>query len=780
MNGPVDQVGLRSQYEGYQNNSHSSLAGVFPSQVPQGVGHHGSYEASQLHTPHQVLGNTYHNREEEIVETQRVDRSMASPVADSTALPDPTQDDIHELSGTTDGLVPEYCAAAEKRPSQNIGINETFLGTPESVPTSRADSNEASMSEQIQDTRKWSSDIFVEPLGQKEQLDSELSSASEIKGNEASEVKKVSEKKSKKQKNSKSSSLDKVKGVSQSKRAEIEGSNVSADVGQSLDETPPVKTGYNRSGMPDTSIDFVEEMVQDQPKEGDFASLQKVQLESAHRAWKPAPGVKAKSLLEIQQEEARVAQKQISSSDTATSLNTGSSSLSWTGIVANVEPKITRDNFQEAKSNSSIINLKSKKSHLHDLLAEEVLAKSDEGTSENTEIVSGLPSVSVTSQQPGSAVDDDNFIQAKESKKGRKKSGKVKGTPAKTSSPVVSADAPVSKNQRQIQQEKEVLPAAPSGPSLGDFVLWKGEATNSSPVPAWSTDSGKLSKPTSLRDIQKEQGKRASTAPQSAPIPSPQKAQQTRGTRGNGTSWTASGSSPSKSTSPTQVNSISSAQSKSKVEDDLFWGPLDHSKQEPKQVGFPSLVSPSNWGSKSTNAKGTVGGSSTRQKLMGNKSAESLPPPAQSSAKGRRDAMTKQSEAMDFRDWCESETVRLTGSQDTSFLEFCLKQSTSEAETLLIENLGSFDPDHEFIDKFLNYKELLSADVLEIAFDGRSDRRTVRDGYTNNLSTGELDPDGAKGGKKKGKKGKKVNPSVLGFNVVSNRIMMGEIQTVEE
>ncbi|KAK8585097.1 hypothetical protein V6N13_139036 [Hibiscus sabdariffa] len=36
------------------------------------------------------------------------------------------------------------------------------------------------------------------------------------------------------------------------------------------------------------------------------------------------------------------------------------------------------------------------------------------------------------------------------------------------------------------------------------------------------------------------------------------------------------------------------------------------------------------------------------------------------------------------------------------------------------------------------------------------------------------------GGKKKGKKGKKVSPAVLGFNVVSNRIMKGEIQVVED
>lgn len=151
--------------------------------------------------------------------------------------------------------------------------------------------------------------------------------------------------------------------------------------------------------------------------------------------------------------------------------------------------------------------------------------------------------------------------------------------------------------------------------------------------------------------------------------------------------------------------------------------------------------------------------------------------------------MNKHSEAMDFKDWCESECVRLIGTKDTSFLEYCLKQSRSEAEMLLIENLGSFDPNHEFIDKFLNYKELLPADVLEIAFQSRNDGKAPPvsgAGDVNSDDLGQLDslrgPDGPpKGGsKKKGKKGKKVNPSVLGFNVVSNRIMMGEIQTVEE
>jgi hypothetical protein len=116
-----------------------------------------------------------------------------------------------------------------------------------------------------------------------------------------------------------------------------------------------------------------------------------------------------------------------------------------------------------------------------------------------------------------------------------------------------------------------------------------------------------------------------------------------------------------------------------------------------------------------------------------------------------------------------------------------LKQSRAEAQLLLIENLGSYDPDHEFIEKFLNYKELLPADVLEIAFQNQNDQRAT--GFSGagvnsyGADVGDVDQDGGSskgGGKKKGKKGKKVSPAVLGFNVVSNRIMMGEIQTVED
>ncbi|CAK9146353.1 unnamed protein product [Ilex paraguariensis] len=207
---------------------------------------------------------------------------------------------------------------------------------------------------------------------------------------------------------------------------------------------------------------------------------------------------------------------------------------------------------------------------------------------------------------------------------------------------------------------------------------------------------------------------------------------------------------------------------------------------------FPQLINQNSWGTKNTHAKAIPGASLSRQKSVGGRPAEhslsSSPASVHSSLKGKKDALTKHSEAMDFRDWCESECVRLIGTKDTSFLDFCLKQSRSEAEMILTENLGPFDPDHEFIEKFLNYKDFLPNDVLEIALQSQNDQKLT--GFSGgDVTSDNVDVGGSeqgnfngsgKGGKKKGKKGKKVSPAALGFNVVSNRIMMGEIQTVED
>lgn len=123
-----------------------------------------------------------------------------------------------------------------------------------------------------------------------------------------------------------------------------------------------------------------------------------------------------------------------------------------------------------------------------------------------------------------------------------------------------------------------------------------------------------------------------------------------------------------------------------------------------------------------------------------------------------------------------------------------MKQSTSEAKILLTENLARYDRDHTFIDKFLNFKEMLPSDVIDIAFKfpqtnsnytgtsigyGKSDVLPLAE-INESEGSNESFAKGVGGSKKKGRKAKKVSPLVLGFNVASNRIMMGEIQTVED
>ncbi|XP_010254887.1 PREDICTED: uncharacterized protein LOC104595724 isoform X2 [Nelumbo nucifera] len=871
-NASADHGGPRSPHEMFLINPQipvpnlqdvqTSNFATLPSQVSQDVGYNSS-DASSLLLRHQIFDGTNSPKgwsatlPERVDDIQQTDSQVVQGMIDDGS---PSMEMIEKPlkePPLMHGDISDICAdVTQEQTLQNMhGTDEpvTILstesnansvpavcpGTHPVVPPSCTDKDEVSMAEQNNDVKVLVLDLPEEPQAQKEQGENESPKIKEVKGAEVRETKKNSEKKSRKQKAAKAQSSSEQKGIPkvslspQLKQCEDEGkhsmdakSEGHTDAQEKLNGISSTKTGDARNGTPTLETLGSQEVKSSLPRsistnevqsvESKCESrniepvpLQSTQMNSSHRTWKPAPGVKPKSLLEIQQEEQRKAQMEIVASEIVTPVISMSSSTAWAGVVTNTEPKIVKDNHQDAASAQPVTgrsegatNLKSKKSQLHDLLAEEVLAKSNETAMEVSDNLSNLPSLPGTTTQVDS-VDDNDFIEAKDTKKNRKKSGKGKGVGVKASATVASPDvsvasSPVEKarNSRQVQLEKDVLPAPPIGPSLGDFVFWKGEATNPAPAPAWSTDTGKLNKPTSLRDILKEQEKKASSVQHQTQIPTPQKQQSTRSTRGNGSSWPLSGSSPSKVASPIQTNSFALSQSKSKVEDDLFWGPLDQSKHEPKQSDFPSLAKQSSWGSKNTPVKGTVGGSSTRQKSSVGRPTDSAlsssPSVSQSSLKGKRDNISKHSEAMDFRDWCESESVRLTGTKDTSFLEFCLKQPTPEAETLLIENLGSFDPDHEFIDKFLNYKELLPADVLEIAFQSRNDRKLTgfgaADVNTDSAGLGDIEADMAAsldgstkgGGKKKGKKGKKVSPSVLGFNVVSNRIMMGEIQTVED
>ncbi|KAG1368483.1 PERQ amino acid-rich with GYF domain-containing protein 2 [Cocos nucifera] len=844
-NTPIDHLGHQRALEVLQSNKQMPVHNLHDGQPSylSSISLQGAQDASclvssgplPLHLPHQIFDHTANLKEWDASLSQENENipnsdSAATPVTDGLPLSDATEKSekvVFILQKNDHGLDENRTVHEPPSVSQTADVKiSASSGVVRSLESSQSGPKSSDFVVPI------SGQVNVVNISSEKVPECHIESPlrKEAKNVEIQEVKRASEKKSKKQKNSKAQSSSEV-GKGSSKTipcqksnldSETEGSNAGgtkskgqADAAESLCATS-LGTGREnsvistnepldsqRSQHSSSKNTLANELVEAEQGEGTLTF--NTQTTSSHRAWKPASGLKAKSLLEIQQEEQLMAQREIMASESAAKVMPASSPLQtpWTGIVSNLERKSSKDsvpggtNHSDLGNSENTVNSKSWKSHLHDLLAEEVLANSNEIDKDHGRNIKGssLPPPVVV-QFDASILDDDDFVEAKDTKKSRKKASKAKGAGIKAPSPVGSADLPgplipteKGKSTRQVQEERETLPTPSTGPSLGDFVIWKGDQANSSPAPAWHTDSGRIQKSTSLREIQREQQKVSVSVQQQIPIPTPAKVQSNRSSRGSGSSWLVPGSSPSKAASPIQTTSHVSAQSKSGTED-LFWGPLEPAKKETKQSDFPSLNSNSR-GVKGTSLKGAPGAASSRQKASSGRPVEySL---SSSLAKGRRDSASKHSEAMDFRDWCEGEWVRLTGTDDTSFLEFCIKQSMSEAEMLLRENLGSLDRNHEFIDKFLKYKEFLSSDVIEMAFQARRTRDTSGDGV---LGHGELDSsdirddaeieavnEGAAkggGGKKKGKKGKKLNSSVLGFNVVSNRMMMGEIQSMED
>lgn len=70
------------------------------------------------------------------------------------------------------------------------------------------------------------------------------------------------------------------------------------------------------------------------------------------------------------------------------------------------------------------------------------------------------------------------------------------------------------------------------------------------------------------------------------------------------------------------------------------------------------------------------------------------------------------------------------------------------------------------------------ADVLETSFSDmlKSSAKKPQETHVESSEAGG----GARNNKKKGKKGRQIDPALLGFKVTSNRIMMGEIQRVDD
>ena len=150
-------------------------------------------------------------------------------------------------------------------------------------------------------------------------------------------------------------------------------------------------------------------------------------------------------------------------------------------------------------------------------------------------------------------------------------------------------------------------------------------------------------------------------------------------------------------------------------------------------------------------------------------------------------------QAHDFRRWCEQQMERLTGSSDLTLIDFCMSlprvAGDEQAKLYLHQYIGESADAMRFSTAFLAGRAQLSRAGIQAAFplseavitDPSAAESSVSSGGSAVTGIGGATSRGGGYRKKKGKKGKKsVDPSLLGFSVQSNRIMMGEIQRMDE
>lgn len=605
----------------------------------QEIHYSASSEEFSLDTPHQMCENIAPRKTwdgtlaEQQVDVRQKESLPASSLVESSSLHELknkfTEPSVPKTIMVTDYLVTrtlEQPPQNQFRAEPNVDSSQPeIFGDHISVTQPVACESEVPMPEHANNIKVQSNDAIKKQNAGERGSINELPTFTNVKNSEVREPKKASEKKSRKQKSSRAHSEQAKGGVSKTpsseKMQQSESENSAVGDGKLHTETGAgavdgtslqraVDDKYNKSNIADGEVMGSQQVQRSvlcgsisgddliPPEALNSVTSQNIQPHTVQRAWKQAHGFKPKSLLEIQEEEQRRAQTEKLAPETTPSVAT--LNTPWAGVVGNAGPKVPREAPKDAwnseliaAKHESSLTQKNKKSHLHDLLAEEVLAKSSENGVEVLDSTLHMTFTQVLSTLSES-VDDNNFIEAKDTKKSRKRSAKLKGTGAKISVPPVAiVDASINSSSAEkmktSRQENEVLPAIPSGPSLGDFVLWKGEPTNPSPLPVWFTDSGKLSKPTSLRDILKEQEKKASSSQHVAQLPIPVKSQPIQACN-SGPSWSLSSSFSSKTASPIQINYLAS-QSRHKDDDDLFWGPIDQVKKENKKYDVFSIIS---------------------------------------------------------------------------------------------------------------------------------------------------------------------------------------------
>ncbi|KAJ7235179.1 hypothetical protein O6H91_Y448900 [Diphasiastrum complanatum] len=422
-------------------------------------------------------------------------------------------------------------------------------------------------------------------------------------------------------------------------------------------------------------------------------------------------------------------------------------------------------------------------------------------------------------------VDENDFVEPKEAKKNKKRA-KGKGAGNKAASgvtsdpPTISSVNTKSSIVRQSLHDSSTENFPPPGPSLADFLFVKNEPTHSPPLPAWSVDANKQIKATkSFKEIQEaekqareqqEQKYRefqqkqllASASPKPTINPTPPIVT---------AAWQRSSaplpSQPAVSiqagielkSTPQPITGSASSESKTGVfedDNDLFW---DYGQEMASSSGILKNKNASKLArqhypvlgaGKSASVKGDLVKAST-----GSSSAFSLAAANTGSA---------QTNGSDFPLLSAISSSRITANTSKDKKQLTGKQRGEEAE-----ELGNHEKIQAFKAKVSMRKAQSRPEVVQATF-GVSDAVIRNDSGSETVNQGKqgkerrsgsslnIDTDEEKviladanrpassladkmGGKKKGKKGKKVvDPSFLGFSVTSNRILMGEIQHIED
>lgn len=93
-------------------------------------------------------------------------------------------------------------------------------------------------------------------------------------------------------------------------------------------------------------------------------------------------------------------------------------------------------------------------------------------------------------------------------------------------------------------------------------------------------------------------------------------------------------------------------------------------------------------------------------------------------------------------------------------------------------NIGNLEESGVRDSQFRRTSSCTDADIKETTFSemlkNNSKKLAPQESHISECS------DGSRSNKKKGKKGRHIDPALLGFKVTSNRIMMGEIQRIED